>query len=216
MKALVSLSARFCLCSDGGIYSLSPWPKYGFFKGYLEVFDEILVVARVEPTLEPPLHDNPCNGPGVSFAGLPSYRGALSFLKLVHKIRPILSRAVTDCQAFILRVPDNVGLLYLVMNEIQRRNCSFALEVIGDPWGVYQAGNVDYPLLPLVRFVATKQLRNLCSKAEAVAYVTKQFLQRQYPYKKDAFVTIQTRGSQMIAMCQRPEITINGLITWSS
>jgi glycosyltransferase involved in cell wall biosynthesis len=186
MKALVTLSARFGQCSDGRIYSLSHWPDYDHFRGYLEVFDEILVVARIEPALEPPLGGKPCNGPGVSFAGFPFFTGTIGFLKALPQINSVLSRAIADCQAFILRVPDYAGIL--AMTKIRRRGLPVALEVIGDPWSVFQPGNVEHPLLPLLRLVATSQLRVLCRKADAVSYVTQQYLQRRYPPKKDAIV----------------------------
>ena len=60
-------------------------------------------------------------------------------------------------------------------------NRPYGLEVVGDPHEAMGPGTVKHPLRPLFRAWATRSLRKQCSRAVAVAYVTRERLQRRYP-----------------------------------
>jgi glycosyltransferase involved in cell wall biosynthesis len=57
----------------------------------------------------------------------------------------------------------------------------FGVEVVGDPWDAFAPGSVRHPLRPFLRRWLTRQLREQCARAGAVAYVTRFALQARYP-----------------------------------
>jgi glycosyltransferase involved in cell wall biosynthesis len=179
MKALVTLSARFDRGPDGMVYPQNPALTYGsLFKRYLDVFEEILVVARVETT-ESPIGAYPSDGAGVTFIDVPAFSGVMDLIKFLPQIRTTLRQAISDSDAYFLRVPDILGTL--AYKEIRRLGLPFAVEVVGDPADSLQAGSVRHFLRPLIRLIAIRSLRSICTEATAATYVTKGALQRQYP-----------------------------------
>ena len=183
MKALVTLSARFDRGPDGRIYPQNPSLVYEFFTRYLDVFEEVLVVARVRQLSEAPAGDKPSDGPGVAFLGAPLFTGVIELIRFLPRIRRMLRQAIPQCQAYFLRVPDFLGIL--AWKEIRRRGLPFAVEVVGDPGDSLQA--VNHPLRPLIRFLAIRHLRAQCAEARGAAYVTRRTLQERYPPNRQAF-----------------------------
>ncbi|MBX3234784.1 MAG: glycosyltransferase family 4 protein [Nitrospiraceae bacterium] len=64
----------------------------------------------------------------------------------------------------------------------------FGVEVIGDPWEFFVPGSVSHPLRPFMRVWFYRQLARLCVRANGVAYVTREALQRRYPARPGAMV----------------------------
>jgi glycosyltransferase involved in cell wall biosynthesis len=187
MRALVTLSARFERGPDGRVYPQNPSLTYEiFFKRYLEVFEEILVVARVV-RVKKPASIYPSDGAGVTFIDVPMFSGVLDLMKFLPRIRKILRQAISDAKAYFLRVPDFLGSL--AYQEIRRLGLPFAVEVVGDPADSLQGGSVRHPLRPLIRHLAIRQLRAQCAAAAAAAYVTKHVLQERYPPGAHAYTT---------------------------
>jgi hypothetical protein len=48
MKVLVTASARFAITSDGNLWTPNASLRYNFWARYLEVFDEVHLVARAK------------------------------------------------------------------------------------------------------------------------------------------------------------------------
>lgn len=188
MRALVTLSARFYRCPEGHIYPDNPTLNHHFFARYLDVFEEVLVVARVEKSERPPLGAEQSDGPGVAFIGVAPFSGFASgtffLLKSLPRIKAELRHAISSCQAYFLRVPDFLGTI--AWKEIRRLGLMFAVEVNGDPAYALQAGNVRHPLRPLIRYLSIRNLRAQCAEAGAASYVTKQTLQQRYPSGENA------------------------------
>ncbi len=187
MRLLVTIAARFYRGPDGHIYPHHPILAYNFFTRYLAVFDEVLVAARVWPLKGHPACDQPSDGPGVSFMGMPPSTGVFDLIRDWTRLRSIVRRAVATCDAYILRLPDFFGTL--AYKEIRRRGLPFAVEVVGDPKDTLRAESVRHFLLPLIRFLAIRYLRQECSTASAVSYVTKHFLQKIFPPGEHTFAT---------------------------
>ena len=186
MRVLVALEHHFRRGPDGHIYAPGP-ANYAFWRRYVEVFEEVVVLARVGEGREELSLDVRADGPGVTFRPLPDYLGPWQYLRRLPALKARVRKAVRACDAYILRVPGLVGRLAWL--EIKRQRRPYAVEVVGDPWDVFAPGSGFGLFRPLFRCVATRNLRGLCRNASAAAYVTREALQRRYPPVKNAFVT---------------------------
>ena len=176
---------------------------------YLDVFDGVKVVARVldlgneratpARVPEPAAGSEGANaqasrgnwvravGPGVSFAAVPYYQGPLEYLLKWPRMRRIVKEAVPTTGAVILRVQSQIGS---TMEPVLRSSGHpFGVEVTGDPWDELAPGSVKHPLRFVFRTLFTRQVKRQCRSACAVAYVTREALQRRYPASLDAFTT---------------------------
>lgn len=185
MRVVVSLENRFRHSAEGGIWSQTGY-AHAYWSRYLDVFDEVLVVARVEEG-EVGSDWERVDGPRISFAALPAYRGPLQYLFAARRLTSVARRAVGLSDAVILRVPSPIAAS--IVPAMRRAIRPYALEVVGDPYDVYSAGAVEHPLRPLFRWWFTRQLRDQVAGAAAVAYVTGGALQRRYPAPPGAFAT---------------------------
>lgn len=187
MFLLVTTEGHFSRTAAGTICTSGP-ANYAFWERYLEVFDRITVLARVSYSDQPNGGEQSrSDGPRVSFRPLADYSGPWEFFRLRSKIRAIVRDAVREADAYILRVPGLVG--QLASSEINRAGRPYALEVLGDPWDALGPGTWPSGLRPLVRPVATLQLKRLCKKASAVSYVTQHALQLRYPPGENTYAT---------------------------
>ncbi len=98
-----------------------------------------------------------------------------------------MREAVRESDAYILRVPGLAG--QLASREIERLRRPYALEVLGDPWEALGPGTWPSSLRPLVRPVATLQLKRLCKNASAASYVTQHALQHRYAPGENTYAT---------------------------
>jgi len=187
MRLLVATEHHFVRTPDGAVHSVTGGRDYDFWLRYLDVFGEVVVVARVKQGVFPPLENSVASGPGVSFAELPDYAGLEQYLWHLKELRSRVSSAVTTDVAVILRVPGAVG--GLVWYKIRKNNRPYAVEVVGDPYDVFAPASVRHPLRPLFRWWFSHQLRRQCAGTCAAAYVTEQYLQQRYPIAPGAFAT---------------------------
>jgi len=183
MRLLVATEQRFARGPGEHLYVDGP-AKYSTWANYLEVFDEVVVLARVAAHA-PCLEESRADGSGVSFVALPDYRGPWQYLRHLRALRALVREAVEKCDAYILRVPGLVGRV--VWRELGKSRRPYALEVVGDPWDALGPGTVRTALRPVFRRVAANELRAMCRGAIAVHYVTQAALQQRYPAAKNAY-----------------------------
>jgi glycosyltransferase involved in cell wall biosynthesis len=184
MQVLVTLEQRFWGTPDGCIWTATQFP-YAFFTRYLEVFDQVLVFARVKMTDTIVPGWRRTDGPGVSFIEMPFYLGPWDFCRQLAQIRRVAMRAVAMADAIILRVPSAIAPS--IGRMLGRNQRPYALEVLGDPFDAFAPGSIDHPLRPFFRRYFSRQLAQQCAGASAVAYVTQGALQRRYPPKSNAY-----------------------------
>ncbi|HEV7513538.1 MAG TPA: glycosyltransferase [Candidatus Acidoferrum sp.] len=170
--------------ASGAIYSNS-FAKYAIWSRYLDVFDEVLVLARVTRSHRQENEHQRADGPSVSFRPLPDYTGPWQYLRARRHARLIARQAINDCDAYLFRVPGVVS--QMVWREIVRAKRLYALEVMGDPWDLFGPGTWPHISRPIFRRVATLQLKRICAGATAIHYLTSQALQRRYPPSKRAY-----------------------------
>ena len=178
MRLTAVLEQRYDRTPDGQVWTPGAH-DFAFWQRYLDVFDEVRVVARLREVGSVDAHWRPAGGAGITFCAVPYFIGPLQYLRVMPGVRRVIGQAVRDPQAgaVLLRLPgtlSNVAFAAL-------RNRPFAAEVVGDPHDLYAPGALRHPLRPLIRASATRQLRAQCRAARVVTYVTRQALQARYP-----------------------------------
>ncbi len=166
------------MAADGTVWTKVTY-DYPFWKRYLAVFDSVRIVARVNP--DPKIDDRhkQVTGPDVMFWPVPFYLGPQQFLRRRLAVRASLLAALEENDALLCRV----GSLLAdeLLPSLWASGRTYGLEVIGDPHEAMGPVRIRHPLRPLFRTWATRSLKKQCSRAVAVAYVTREKLQRRYP-----------------------------------
>ena len=181
------------MTTSEGHYSVSPSEvtyasgpaKYVSWSRYLNVFDDVLVLARVTRSQEHNIEEHRADGPRVSFQPLPDHTGPWQYLSARRQARIIARHAIDNCDAYLLRVPGIVS--QMVWREILHADKPYAVEVVGDPWEALGPGTWPHISRPIFRRIATQQLKRICTGAIAVNYVTSETLQQRYPPSKSAY-----------------------------
>jgi phosphatidylinositol alpha-1,6-mannosyltransferase len=172
------------MTNSGSVYVSGP-ANYSYWSRYLEVFDEVTLLARVSESRLQGREERRADGPGVSFRGLPHYTGPWQYLQARRQAKAIARHAIEECDAYLLRVPGLVS--QMVWREIIHAKKPYTLEVVGDPWEALSPGTWPHISRPIFRRVATQQLKRICAGAAAVNYVTSETLQQRYPPSKTAY-----------------------------
>lgn len=186
MKVVVSLEYRFDRTPDGKVWTQTTFP-YSFWTRYLEVFDRVLVVARVleVPSASPDWRR--ADGEGVSFAAIPYYVGPWQYLLKARQIQLAARNSVGANDAVILRLSSQIA--DCIEPLLRQTGHPYGVEVVADPYDVFAPGSVKHPLSPFFRWWFPRQLRRQCAAASAAAYVTERALQTRYPPAPTAFST---------------------------
>jgi glycosyltransferase involved in cell wall biosynthesis len=178
MRVCVALENRFRRLPDGSVWTQVQFDA-SFWRRYLEVFDDLRCIARVQAVSHVPGDWLRADGSGVTFSDIPCYIGPAQYVTHLASIRGAVQRAIRPGDAFVLRVPGAVGSL--VAKRLDAAGYPYAVEVVGDPYDVFAPGAVRHPLRPLFRWHMTRQLRSQCAHASAACYVTARALQQRYP-----------------------------------
>lgn len=186
MRVLVTTEARFDRTPDGACWTIGS-AGYTFWQRYLDVFDEVGVVARVRDAPSAPPSGVRADGRNVSLAALPYYIGPWAYLRNYLPLRRVTRSVVRPADAVIVRAPGPVSTILVA--TLRRSGRPFGVEVVGDPFDVFAPGAVRSVLRPLLRWWMPRALRRQCVGACAVAYVTSATLQQRYPAPAATHVT---------------------------
>lgn len=178
MRVLVALENRFLKTQNGNIYSTTVC-DYGFWRRYLQVFDEVLVLARVEEIQEIEFDKAPANGPNVSFFSLPYFIGPWGYLKQYRRLKSLVKQSIAAADVFILRIPGTIAST--LWHYLKTKRIPYGVEVVGDPWESITQASVKSIVSPVARYILTKHQKKQCRNAVAAAYTSKSYLQRKYP-----------------------------------
>jgi glycosyltransferase involved in cell wall biosynthesis len=178
MNVTASIELRYDRTPDNKIWSSGQF-TYGHWTPYLEVFDQVKVIARVRDVPAVPPGWKRADGEGVSFVALPYYVGPWQYLLKRRSITRTIKEAVDLKAASVLYVPSPIGSV--VESLLHRKNCPCGLVVISNPYDVFAPGAVRNPARPFFRWWFPRQLRAQCARACAVLYVTEKSLQHDYP-----------------------------------
>jgi glycosyltransferase involved in cell wall biosynthesis len=178
MRICVAMDHKFDRAPDGSIWTSTTFP-YEFFKGhYLSAFDDVRVIARLNRVDKVQEGSHRADGPGVSFAPIPLFRGPAQYLLKRGQVGRAIRENVGPDDAVLARVPSTVCNQMLKALDPGR---PFAVHVVGDPWDVFSPGASHHPLRAFFRRWFTNHQKRQCERASAAAYVTKAALQRRYP-----------------------------------
>jgi glycosyltransferase involved in cell wall biosynthesis len=203
MKVCVALEQRFYGTPDGAVWTDGPCAR-PFWDRYLEVFDEVQAIARVNPVEKAPQGVVRADGDGVVFSPVTYYVGPRDYLRKAIAVRKSVVNGAGRADAIMLRVPSN--LASVLVPTLVRRGQPFAVEVVGDPYDAFSPGAVKHPLRPFLRRWFARELRQHCRQAFAAAYVTAEALQRRYPVGPNgrSFYFSDVQLSGLTAKTSRP------------
>jgi oligosaccharide repeat unit polymerase len=182
----VTIERRFDRTPDGRVW-VPDVETYSFWQRYLEVFDQVRVVARVRDVPEPPPASFRSDGPSVTFAALPYYVGPWQYLSKAGEVVRSARAAIEPRDAVILRLDSQIAAC--VQPMLERTGHPYGVEVVADPQDCFAPGVIEHPLRPFFRWKFARDLRRQCRGAAAAAYVTERALQRRYPPGPGAFST---------------------------
>jgi glycosyltransferase involved in cell wall biosynthesis len=177
MNVTIALEHHFLRTPDERVWTETTF-AYQFWERYLQVFDSVRVVARVREVDTTMAGWKQASGPAVTFISVPDYRGPYQYLTSRGRIRSALREQARDTQAIILRLSSSVASAFV---EHLHSDQPFGVEVVGDPYDMFQRGSVNHVLRPLFRVWFTAELKRQCHAACAAAYVTRHALQARYP-----------------------------------
>lgn len=178
MKVVVSIEQRFHRTPDG-TYWTQTMGAYQFWTRYLDVFDQVSVVARVRDVDAVPPDWVRADGEGVSFIPVPYYLGPWQYLRKSRQVRRVVQGVIRPEDAVILRLPSQVAIC--IDSDLKRTGHPYGVEVVGDPHDVFSPGAVRHPFRPFFRWWFSTTLREQCARSCAAAYVTQGALQHRYP-----------------------------------
>lgn len=173
------------MSDSGKVYSRAFGPE--FWLRYLDVFESVSVVCRLEKCDEKLAGAQCIDDPRIRFFALPYYRGRLRFFLVFPFILFALARASLMRGGFVIRLPGMVGSLLSIFLVVFRRK--FAVELVGDPDGVFSVGGVGGIFSPPLRWFFVGSTKLACRMACAASYVTSEMLQHKYPASPFAFAS---------------------------
>lgn len=168
------------------------WTSQGFsmalWNRYLEKFNHVYVVARVQEALEH-TGDNlfMLDNERVTIIDLPYYIGVVPYIKVKRKISNIINSFIHPGDAYICRVPGNIGSM--AAECLKKKGIPYGLEVVGDPWESLSPQAFESPFARLLQIIGKYQLKKITKNATAALYVTDHILQLKYPVKRGVFTT---------------------------
>lgn len=181
MKAIVSLEQRFYE-HKGEWYTSGAFGE-AFWERYLEVFSDVLVVARAKKIKALKKGLVRCTNKRVRPYKLPYYIGIKeAVLKRAATKRRLKKLVAHEKGAFILRVGSPIADILAPM--LKKAEIDYAVEVVGDPWDVFAPGAIQHPFRPFLRKYFFKKLKRQCAEAKFASYVTEFALQKRYPPKR--------------------------------
>jgi glycosyltransferase involved in cell wall biosynthesis len=178
MKLTFVDQLRLCQTDDGRVWGTGGG-RYSYYSRFLEVFDSVQVVTRIEPIVDPGAGMELCDGPGVTFVSPPLYVGPWEYMRTLPLLKAFLRSLYVPDSAYLLRVPSQMSFDFAEV--LRHRGHPFGLLVVADPLGDFSPGAARSILRPYLRRRFKNALQVLCREAAACAYVTNSALQRTYP-----------------------------------
>lgn len=179
MKVLVATEARFFRSSSGAYQAPTQGRGYSFWTRYLSAFDEVGILARVSDASGVGGPD--VEGPGVRVLPVTDFVGAVGLARRGQLARRDVRHWADDHPgaAIVARLPGVLG--GMLAAYAVRRPRPYAIEVVGDPLSAVATAGVAGAGSGALAVLASLQMRHHVRRASAVAYVTRDTLQRRYP-----------------------------------
>lgn len=176
MKVLVATDAHIYKTPDGKHWTPAIY-GYSFWKRFLNVFDEVRIVARTKNVDSLDGEYLEVDGQGVEIFSVPFYQGPRELIKVYFKIKKKLKGIEKGCDVALLRMPSQISNM---VYHVVKGKLPIGGEIVYDPYDdLYNTNNPFY--IRLIDMVISFQLNNFCKEANGVSYVTKKTIQKHYP-----------------------------------
>ena len=130
MKLMVATDAHIFRTPDGKYWSKNIY-EYKFWTRYMNVFEEVRIVARVKDISKKSDKLAALDGPGVEVYGIPFYQGPKQLLMKYVKIQKRLRNVSDGCDAALFRLPSQTAQMAL---NHTKKNIPIAGEIVYDPF----------------------------------------------------------------------------------
>ncbi|GAB4368058.1 MAG: hypothetical protein OHK0021_11370 [Bryobacter sp.] len=180
----VVVDQRFFLCPAQRVWTYSP-PSYQFFRGCLEVFDRVRVIARATPVGSIPERANELTGPRLEFLPVPYYVGPWEYARKHFAVQRVVREATSLDGAFLFRIPSHVA--FAIARGLRQQGRPFGVELLTDPDSFFTHGLSRHSSAVLFKPYFCRETRKLCSTASAVNYVSGKSAQRANPCQPGAW-----------------------------
>lgn len=176
---LIATEKRFYLNHHNEIVDLDNTRSYDFWSRYLDVFDKVFVIARINKRTLITKTAAIVEGKNIKVFSLTDYQGARKALFKSHIVKKEIISYVEKFRHpyILLRLPGNIG--NLLANYCLNKKMRYAVEVVGDPYEVFSTQkNI---LLKAYAILQRNKLKKIVRNATSAAYVTEHYLQNIYP-----------------------------------
>lgn len=175
MKLMVAIEHHFVRCPEGVFTDLAF--GYDYWQEYLEVFDEVTVMARVQYATERPKGLQRADGKGVKFSDISNYYGVKSFILRFPLVFWQAGKAIGQADRYLLR-SGNIGSLAWVWLMLKRKK--YARECTGH---MKEGIATEKPATFLYKVIAevSHRLCKIQMRHAVYASYTSEFLRRCYP-----------------------------------
>lgn len=175
MRVLVATDAHIFQTPDGACWCRSIY-GYDFWKRYLDVFEDVRIVARLKSVESIEGKKLRVDGENVEVFGVPFYQGPKQLFKVYFKILNRLKSVDKDCGAAIIRIPSQTALM--VRNRL-RPSIPLACEVVANESDHVRESKWKPDHLLYV--ILEHKVKRVCSSANGVSYVTEKTIQKNFP-----------------------------------
>lgn len=181
MKVLFVHDHIFYVSEDAvfspGRFAASVWSRFLD----TDLVDEVRVVSRGQRLTGNTSGLVQSSVPMVTFDPLYQVKGGADYFRYSSEIKAKLRKHVQEVDVVVIRVPSFIGLAaYSVCRELDKPHIA---EVVGCAWdSMWSYGNSAGRLLAPIMLSKT---RNVVKQSVGCLYVTRDFLQKKYPFSGD-------------------------------
>lgn len=178
MKLLVTYDGHIYRTPDG-----QHWSKegvgYAFWSRYLKVFEKVRVAVRIKEVNNIDKNKFICEDcTNLEFYPIPFFRGPKELIRNFWSIRKAAKAAPIGCNAVIFRLPSTVG--QMIYKYCKRKSLPVAVELVANVLEISESAKRNISSYVLLQIMG-RYTKIICSRANGVAYVTKDNLQKVYP-----------------------------------
>lgn len=173
-KLLLVLEEHFVMDTEKNFWSKRVIDDE-YLDRYLNIFDEIIIFARINTNTTISAEFKKITRPGVHFIAMPDFHGPKELIKKSFKIISAFRDGLKECDAVILRSPSPISLL---LYRFVPKGVPFGAEFMMGADKFFEGENLLHTSL---NRIIDKEAQKLVLKANGVSYVTKKELQKKYP-----------------------------------
>lgn len=175
-KLLLVLEEHFVLGADGKYWSKRIIDDE-YLDRYLDVFDEVIIFARINSNISVSEGYKEISRNKVSFIPMPDFHGPKGLVRQSKRIISSFKKSLDNCDVVILRSPSPISLL---LYRYVPKNISFGVEFMMGANKFFEGKNMVHNF---INNTIDKEAKKLVLRANGVSYVTEKQLQKFYPCK---------------------------------